>query len=74
MLSLLQADIAEQLYRLSINSRTDCSNCVEFRERVAQDQRNILLAMREQRFNLNPQPAPPTVELPRPQIPHDRQA
>jgi len=72
MLYILQADIAEHLYRLSINSRTDCSSCIDFRDRVARDQRNILVAMREQRFSMNPQPAPPTVELPRPEIPRDR--
>ncbi|XP_028787985.1 serine/threonine-protein phosphatase 7 long form homolog [Neltuma alba] len=66
------ADIAEQLYRLTINSRSTCSDCIDYRERVARDQRNILLAVREQRFNMNSQPAPPPVELPRPQIPRDR--
>ncbi|XP_028758913.1 TMV resistance protein N-like [Neltuma alba] len=66
------SDIAEELYRLSINSRSTCPSCVDYRDRVAHDQRNILLALREQRFNVNPQPAPPTIELPRPQIPRDR--
>ncbi|XP_028766536.1 serine/threonine-protein phosphatase 7 long form homolog [Neltuma alba] len=66
------SDIAEELYRLSINSRSTCPSCVDYRDRVAHDQRNILLALREQCFNVNPQPAPPTIELPRPQIPRDR--
>ena len=70
----MQSDIAEGLYRLTINSGSTCSNsdCVNYRDRVARDQRNILLALREQRFNMNTQPAPPTIELPRPHIPHDR--